>query len=103
MKNDFLKFLGLAKRAGKILEGYNKCEENIKKHEVYLIILSEDASENTLNKFLKYGNKYDISVIIKYSKEDLGKAIGVDEIKIIGVKDKNISEKLISINQEDKL
>ena len=26
----FLNFLGLTKRAGKLLEGYNKCEEEMK-------------------------------------------------------------------------
>lgn len=31
MKNKFLGFIGLIKRAGKLLEGYNICEEKIKK------------------------------------------------------------------------
>lgn len=97
MKNKFLQFLGLAKRAGKILEGYNKCEINVKNNKINLIILSEDVSSNTLNKFLKYGNKYNIKVIVKCSKEELGSAIGLEEIKVIGVIDKNMSEKLISM------
>ncbi|MBP2031668.1 ribosomal protein L7Ae-like RNA K-turn-binding protein [Clostridium algifaecis] len=101
MKNKFLQFLGLAKRAGKILEGYNKCETNVKNNKIYLIIVSEDASLNTLNKFLEYGNKYNINVIVRCSKEELGSAIGLKEIKVIGIIDKNMSEKLIDI-QKDK-
>lgn len=97
MRNDFLQFLGLAKRAGKVLEGYNKCEESIKEHNVYLIILSEDVSSNTLNKFLNYGNKYSIEVIKKYSEMELGYAVGRQKIKVMGITDKNMSEKLISL------
>ena len=28
MKDNFLQFLALTKGAGKLIEGYNKCEEN---------------------------------------------------------------------------
>ncbi len=31
MKNKFLRFMGLIKRAGKLLEGYNICKEKVKK------------------------------------------------------------------------
>ena len=34
MKNKFLQFLGLTKRAGKLLEGYNKCEDAMKRRGV---------------------------------------------------------------------
>ena len=33
----FLNFLGLVKRSGNILEGYNKCEEALGKKSIYLI------------------------------------------------------------------
>ncbi|MCI1716184.1 ribosomal L7Ae/L30e/S12e/Gadd45 family protein [Clostridium sp.] len=97
MKDNFLQFLGIAKRAGKVLEGYNKCEQSIKKRNIRLIILSEDVSCNTLNKFLNYGNKYNIKIIKRYSEKELGCAVGQQTIKVIGITDKNISEKLIDI------
>ncbi|MBA5850459.1 ribosomal L7Ae/L30e/S12e/Gadd45 family protein [Clostridium sp. cel8] len=98
MKDSFLQFLGIAKGAGKVLEGYNKCEDNIKKNKIYLLILSQDVSSNTLNKFLKYGNKYNIKVLTGYSKEELGYAIGHDEIKVIGITDRNMSKKLVDLH-----
>ncbi|WP_446899515.1 ribosomal L7Ae/L30e/S12e/Gadd45 family protein [Clostridium sp. LBM24168] len=97
MKDNFLQFLGLAKRAGKVLEGYNRCEEGIKRHKVHLIILSEDVSYNTLNKFLNYGNKYNIKTIKKYSEMELGCSIGCQKIKVIGIVDKNMSKRFIGL------
>ena len=40
MNSKFLQFLGLTKKAGKLREGYNKCEETIKtwERQTYYII-----------------------------------------------------------------
>lgn len=100
MKDKFIQFLGLTKRAGKLLEGYNKCEDALKKNKIFLVILSLDVSENTLEKFLKHSNRCGVSIIQKYSKEELGSALGLEEIKILGVSDKKMSEKLISLHEE---
>lgn len=102
MKDKFLQFLGLTKRAGKLLEGYNKCEDAIKRRKVRLIILSCDASENTTDKFLKYGEKYKIPVLREYDKEELGSALGMEEIKILGVIDSKMSERLACIYKDIK-
>ncbi|APM38795.1 ribosomal L7Ae/L30e/S12e/Gadd45 family protein [Clostridium kluyveri] len=105
MKNKFLGFIGLIKRAGKLLEGYNICEEKIKKNKVYFIVMCHDISENTWNKFLNYSNKYKIPIAkLSYSKEELGNAIGTKEIKVVGVADKNMGKKLYDLwQQEEKL
>lgn len=102
MRDKFLQFLGLTKRAGKLLEGYNKCEDAIKRHKVHLIILSCDASENTVDKFLRYVEKYKIPVIQGYNKEELGSALGTEEIKILGVMDSKMSERLTCIYNDIK-
>ncbi|AKN29470.1 ribosomal protein L7Ae family protein [Clostridium carboxidivorans P7] len=100
MENKFFQFLGLTKRAGKVLEGYNKCEDALKRRKAYLIIISEDASQNTVNKFLNYSEKYKIPVLQGYNKEDLGKALGMEQIKILGVSDKRMSERLLVLWKE---
>lgn len=96
MKNKFLNFLGLAKRAGNLLEGYNKCEEIIGKKKIYLIIFSDELSEKSKVKFLRLCEKYQIPYIDGFSKEELGFSIGKSEINIVGVLDKNMAEKLKS-------
>jgi Ribosomal protein HS6-type (S12/L30/L7a) len=97
MRNNFLQFLSLTKRAGRLVEGYNKCEESIKKGEALLLIISEEASENTRSKFEKYKDDAGIPCIKGYSCVDLGNAIGRPEIHILCVTDKQMSEKLLSL------
>ena len=42
MQNKFLNFLGIAKKSGNLVEGYNACEEDIKRNKVSLCILSKE-------------------------------------------------------------
>lgn len=94
MNNSFLNFLGITKKAGKLLEGYNKCEEAIKKKQVSLLILSADISENSKEKFIRYCNTYNVFYIECCSKFELGYALGKEEINVLGVTDSNMSKQL---------
>lgn len=97
MKDKFLGFLGLSKRAGKLLQGYNKCEDALKYKTVFLIILSEDLAQNTVDKFTNYSEKYNVPLIRGYKKEQLGEAIGLEEINVLGINDENMSKKLMEL------
>ena len=96
MRNKFLSFLGLAKRSGNLLDGYNKCEEIIGKKRVYLVIFSNEISAKSKEKFTKKCEKLNIPCIDGFSKEELGSSIGKKEINIVGILDKNMAEKLLS-------
>lgn len=101
MTNKFLQFIGLCKKAGKLLEGYNRCEEYISKDKVELVIISEDCSNNTRDKFVGYCEKKNIPYINGLTKQDLGNAVGRVEINILGVIDKNMSERLLVLWNEN--
>lgn len=103
MNNKFLQFLGIIKKSGKIAEGYNKCEEVIKIGKAKLIIISDDVSDNTRNKFENYSIRYEIPIIKNgFLSEDLGKILGREKVKVLCVVDYKMSCKLISIlNQND--
>ncbi|MGL5822410.1 MAG: ribosomal L7Ae/L30e/S12e/Gadd45 family protein [Sarcina sp.] len=96
MRNKFLNFLGLVKRSGNILDGYNKCEEILGKKKVYLIIFSNEISEKSKEKFIKKCEKYNIPYKDGFSKEELGLSIGRKEINIVGILDANMAKKLMS-------
>jgi ribosomal protein L7Ae-like RNA K-turn-binding protein len=100
LSDKFFQFLSLAKKAGNLIEGYNKCEELIKKDQIKLIIFSEDAAQNTINKFTTYCARYEVPIIKSSSKEILGAALGRQEIKIIGVIDEKMSIKLLELHDE---
>lgn len=100
MNDKFLQFLGLMKKAGKLAEGYNRCEDGFNKKEISLLILSQDLSLNTKEKFVKYCNKSNIPYLEAYSKEELGMVLGRPEINIVGVTDKKISRRLSELFEQ---
>ena len=101
MNNKFFQFLGLTKKAGKVIEGYNMCEEALSHRRGTLIILSEESSTNTKEKFQRFSVKNNIPIIEGVPNEVLGKCLGRAEINVICVNDKKMSDKLLSLWNED--
>lgn len=96
--NKILGLIGLATRARKIAFGADSVELEIKKKKVKLIVIAEDSSERTKNKFRKLSEEYNIPIIEKETIETLSKAIGKDNKAIIGIEDINFSKEIIKIN-----
>ena len=99
--NKFFNFLGLAKRSGNLVEGYSKCDEQRNKVKFHLIIISNDASNSTRKKFKNHCIAKNIELIEDFSKEELGFAIGREEVKILAITDKNMAEKLMFLYREN--
>ncbi len=99
--NKILSILGLCMRAGLLSSGEVSAEAAIKSGKAELIILSQDASENTKNKFLNSSEFYKIKLIIFGQKEDLGKAIGKAERSVLAVCDKGFSKKILSLFEQN--
>jgi ribosomal protein L7Ae-like RNA K-turn-binding protein len=89
--------IGLAARARKVSFGADSVENDIKKRKVKLLILANDASDRTKEKFEKLGEEYNIPVIIVGEIETLSKAIGKDNKAIIGIEDINLSNEIKKI------
>ena len=53
-RNKVLAYLGLATRAGKSVSGEFSVEKSVRQHRAKLVIVSEDASENSKKKFSQY-------------------------------------------------
>lgn len=95
MQNKFLAFLGLVKKTGNVVEGYNKCEEAFKyKKRIYLVIFSNDISIKSRKNFMFLCDKNNIPYIQYYSKEELGTALGRAEINVMAITDNNMAKKL---------
>lgn len=70
-----LGLIGLAARARKICFGADSVEEQTKKKKVHLVIVAEDASKRTKEKFELLGKEFQVPVIVKGEIELLSKAI----------------------------
>ena len=77
MKPDkILSMLGLATKAGSIVSGEFSTEKSVKEGKAYLVIVAEDASENTKKKFRDMTTFYEVPMYVYSNKEMLGHAIG---------------------------
>lgn len=94
INSNILGLIGLAMKAGKVCFGADSVEENIIKQKVRLLIISEESSERTKNKFIKLCEKNNIPVIIDGDIESLSKAIGKNNKAIIGIKDINFASSI---------
>ena len=71
-----LSLLGLATKAGKTASGEFQTETAVKEGTAYLVLVAEDASENTKKLFHDKGSFYRVPVYEIGTKEELGAAIG---------------------------
>ena len=83
---------------GKISFGTDSVENSIKKRLVKLVILAEDSSDRTKDKFKKICEQFHIPVIEIADIETLSKAIGKKNKAILGIQDINLSKEIKKIN-----
>jgi len=90
--SDVFSLLGISQKAGKLVSGQDSVERAVNSKRTYLIIISQDSSENTQKKFLNLANSKNIPVIIWGSANDLGKSIGKEERKVLSVTDRGLAD-----------
>ena len=79
MKRDsVLSLISIAKKAGKIASGEFQTETAVKSQRAFLVIVSEEASENTAKKFRNMCEFYETPIYFYGEKEALGAAIGCE-------------------------
>ena len=93
-QDKFHSLLGLASRAGKIVSGEELVVKAIQKGNAYFIVISEDASQNTLKKVVDKCTYYEIPYKITSNRERLGHAIGKHARVVLGVTDQGFSNAL---------
>lgn len=84
-QNKVLSLLGLAMRGRNLVSGELQTEEAVKKGSAFLVIIAEDASENTKKLFRNKCDFYEVPVYEFGTKEALGRAIGKDYRSSVGV------------------
>lgn len=89
--------LGMANRAKKIVSGEEIVRNSIRKGEVLLLIISEDASNNTKKRFINTSTYYNVTYVFLGEKNNLGNSIGKSERAVIGITDKGFSDKILKM------
>ena len=74
--NRIFSALGLAQKAGQIASGEFSAEQAVKSGRAFLLIVAEDASDNTKKKMTNLAAFYEGPFYCYGSKEELGRCIG---------------------------
>ena len=102
-KNKILGLIGLAARARKICFGADSVELEVKKKKVYLLVIANDASTRTKEKFQKLASDFQVPIIIEGEIEILSKAIGKSNKAIIGIEEINLAKQIEKIKNGGEL
>jgi ribosomal protein L7Ae-like RNA K-turn-binding protein len=89
--------LGLAKKAGQLSAGDETCERTIKSGKAVLVLVANDASENTKDKFKSMCNYHSVDYREYGKKLELGKYTGKDIRAVISIQSKDFKNGLLKL------
>jgi ribosomal protein L7Ae-like RNA K-turn-binding protein len=92
--SNWTSFLGLANRARKCISGEELVIKEIQRKKAKLVLLSEDASENTRKRIQDKCKFYEVDLRSVPSRYELGNAIGKEQRVVVAVNDQGFAVKL---------
>lgn len=102
--NRILSVLSLAQKAGRVASGEFAVEQSVKEGSACLVIVAEDASENTKKKMTNMTDYYEVPLSFYADKEQLGGCIGKEYRSMVAVKDPGFADSIRKkLSQEGKL
>lgn len=94
-QNKILSLLGLATRAAAVVSGGFMTEKAVKSGRAKLVIVSDDASDNTKKAFRNMCSFYHVPLFFHSTKEGLGHAMGKETRASLAVTDDGFAKNLI--------
>ncbi|MBE5837646.1 L7Ae/L30e/S12e/Gadd45 family ribosomal protein [Butyrivibrio sp.] len=94
-KEKLLGTLGLCQRAGKLKSGEFAVLEAIRKKTAVMVIVSNDASDNTKKEFNDKCSYYKVPIYFYGNMDELGHAIGKDVRTSLAITDAGFAKTLI--------
>lgn len=76
MKNKVFSLLGLSNRGRNLVSGELMTEKMVKSNKAFLVIVAEDASDNTKKMFSNMCEFYKVPCYVFGTKEELGSSLG---------------------------
>ena len=92
MKNRVFSMLGIAAKSGKVVSGEFATEKAVKSGKAYLVIVAEEASENTTKSFTNMTDYYEVPLYRFGTREELGRCIGKEFRASLAICDENLAK-----------
>ena len=93
--NKVLSLLGLATKAGKVASGEFSTEKSVKTGKGFLVLVADDASQNTKKKFQNMCDFYEVPIYFIAIKEELGRFCGKEFRASLAVQDENFAKAML--------
>lgn len=88
--------LGLAIKSGNLVSGEFMTEKAVKGRKAHLVIVSEEASDNTKKKFSNMCSFYEVPLYFYETMEELGHCIGKTFRASLAVTSEGLAKSIIS-------
>ena len=95
-----LQLLGLATRARMVITGEDLVIREVQNGKARLVIVSNDASANTMKKITDKSTFFNVEKHVFGSREDLGHAIGKESRVLLAIMDAGFANKLSELLNE---
>jgi ribosomal protein L7Ae-like RNA K-turn-binding protein len=89
-----LSLISLATKAGKVISGEQLCEEAMKNKRAHIVIVADDCSTRTKERFKGMGEYHGVDVIFYSNKEELGKYVGKAFRAVVAICDEGFAKSL---------
>ena len=93
--NKVVSLLGLATKAGKVASGEFSTEKSVKTGKGFLVLVADDASQNTRKKFQNMCDFYEVPIYFIANKEELGRFCGKEFRASLAVQDENFAKAML--------
>lgn len=92
VKKKVFSYIGLATKSGKIASGEFSTEKAVKEGKASLVIVADDASNNTKKMFTNMCTYYQVPIYFFGEKTELGHAMGKEFRASLAITDKGLAD-----------
>lgn len=96
-RQKILNLIGLATKAGKTASGEFMTEKSIKAGKASLVIVSEEASDNTRKMFTNMCTYYEVPIYFFGKKNELGHAMGKEMRASLAIVDHGLAKAVVKL------
>lgn len=96
-RQKILNLIGLATKAGKTASGEFMTEKSVKTGKASLVIVSEEASDNTRKMFTNMCTYYKVPICFFGGKDELGRAMGKEMRASLAIVDNGFAKAIVKL------
>lgn len=96
-RQKILNLIGLATKAGKTASGEFTTEKSVKSGKAFLVIVSEEASDNTKKMFTNMCTYYKVPVYFFGNKDELGHSMGKEMRASLAIVDSGLAKAVVKL------